>query len=83
MAPATTDEALKNENHATLRRKNALNLERLPTVIWLDVCTSCNGASVKRIEQAVLRPGRESTQTQGSTDAPGAFERTDMDVPTV
>ena len=31
----------------------------------------------------VLRPGRESTQTQGSTDAQGAFERTDMGVPTV
>ncbi len=31
----------------------------------------------------VLRPGRESTQTQDSTDAQGAFERTDMDVPTV
>ncbi len=29
----------------------------------------------------VLRPGRESTQTQGSTDAEGAFERMDMDVP--
>ena len=54
----TTDEALKNENDATLRRKNALNLEKLTTVIWLDVCRSCNGASVKLIEQAVLRPRR-------------------------
>ena len=58
MAPATTDEALKNENDATLRRKNALNLERLTTAIRLDACTSCNGASVELIEQAVLRPRR-------------------------
>ncbi len=47
---------LKAKTDATLRRKNALDLERLMTVIWLDVCTSCDGASVKLIEQAVLRP---------------------------
>ncbi len=51
-----TDEALKSETDATLRRENALDLERLITVIWLDDCTSCNEASVKLIEQAVLRP---------------------------
>jgi hypothetical protein len=58
----TTDEAqapsLKNENDA---EKNALNLERLTTVIWLDACTSYNGASVKLIEQAALRPSREQS----------------------
>ena len=78
-----TDSKLSHANEVQSRKCNASRLSLLASLSRHGAYTRHSSEPAQVLEQPVLRPSRESLQTQGSTDAQGAFERMVLGVPRV